>query len=337
RGHWCSRCAIKRNSEAQKLSIEEMHELAKSKGGKCLSEKYDTARTKLLWKCKYGHHWHATPDAVKRISWCPYCSQGISERVCRKYFESLFGKNFPKVRPKWLVAPSEKTLELDGYCKELKLAFEYQGKQHYKHINHFSREMSFERRIEYDKLKKKMCRLNGVVLIEIPYKIKFENMGKYIVNQCEKNSIDVPNRDVKFDSFKFYYPEQIKELQEIASSRGGKLLSTNYVNSETKLEWKCKYGHIWMAIPASIRIGRWCPRCACRGPSARLSIEDMQKIAKDRGGECLSSEYKNARTNLKWRCKEGHVWMAIPDNVKNKEQWCQKCYYNRRKTSSRTR
>ena len=46
---------------------------------------------------------------------------GISEKICRKYFEYLFNKPFNRIRPSWL---SE--LELDGYNEELNIAFEYQ-------------------------------------------------------------------------------------------------------------------------------------------------------------------------------------------------------------------
>jgi hypothetical protein len=48
----------------------------------------------------------------------------------------------------------------------------------------------------------------------------------------------------------------------------------------------------------------------------KLTIEEMKQIAQDRGGECLSDEYVNTMTNLKWRCKDGHVWEARPLNIK---------------------
>ena len=55
-------------------TIDEMQNLAKSRGGKCLSKKYVNARTKLLWECKEGHRWSAVPDSVKRGTWCPKCA-----------------------------------------------------------------------------------------------------------------------------------------------------------------------------------------------------------------------------------------------------------------------
>jgi len=36
-------------------------------------------------------------------------------------------------------------------------------------------------------------------------------------------------------------------LQEHAVSKNGKLLSDNYINNTTKMEWQCEKGHIWSA------------------------------------------------------------------------------------------
>ena len=51
----------------------------------------------------------------------------------------------------------------------------------------------------------------------------------------------------------------------------------------------------------------------------------MQKIAKERGGKCLSKKYINANQKLKWQCSEGHTWYAIPASIKNMKKWCRKC------------
>ena len=59
--------------------------------------------------------------------------------------------------------------------------------------------------------------------------------------------------------------------------------------------------------------------------SKKLIIEEMQAVAKERGGECLSREYVNSTTKLKWQCAEGHTWMATPGDVKNSGSWCPEC------------
>lgn len=55
----------------------------------------------------------------------------------------------------------------------------------------------------------------------------------------------------------------IDDMCKVAEARGGKCLSDEYINGKTKLEWECKEGHMWWAIPNSVRgQGRWCPDCA---------------------------------------------------------------------------
>ena len=51
----------------------------------------------------------------------------------------------------------------------------------------------------------------------------------------------------------------IEEMQSIAEQRGGKCLSTFYVNCNTKLELDCFEGHVWPATANDVTGGTWCP------------------------------------------------------------------------------
>jgi hypothetical protein len=109
-------------------------------------------------------------------------------------------------------------------------------------------------------------------------------------------------------------------MQEIAAERGGRCLSTEYVNSSTKLKWECALGHVWEATPQAIKKGKWCVECA----GSQFTIEAMQKIASERGGKCLSDRYVNTSTKLKWECDKGHTWEATPSVIR-KGDWCPEC------------
>lgn len=63
---------------AIKGRIEKMREIAKSKGGKCLSTEYFTSRTKLKWECgECEQEFWASPEYVKNDNkWCPNCEGG---------------------------------------------------------------------------------------------------------------------------------------------------------------------------------------------------------------------------------------------------------------------
>ncbi|MFP3414319.1 hypothetical protein SB773_22455 [Bacillus sp. SIMBA_074] len=76
----------------------------------------------------------------------------------------------------------------------------------------------------------------------------------------------------------------IEYMHELAKAKGGKCLSTTYVNNRTKLLWQCAKGHIWETKPLVIVNGRWCPECAGK---KKLTIEDM-KLAAKKGGVNVS-------------------------------------------------
>ena len=82
---------------------------------------------------------------------------------------------------------------------------------------------------------------------------------------------------------------RIEEMHNFVSERGGKCLSTEYIHSTTKLKWECAEGHTWEARPNSVKSGNWCRLCS--NVKISLTIEEMQKIAAERGGKCLSPEY----------------------------------------------
>lgn len=122
----------------------------------------------------------------------------------------------------------------------------------------------------------------------------------------------------------------LQDFSKIAQQNGGKCLSRKYHNINTKLKWQCQLGHIWEATPNKIKQGRWCPKCGIikMADAQRGSINDAIKLAKMKGGKCLSTEYKTARTKLKWQCSKGHIWEAPMSAIKNSGTWCPMCSGN---------
>ena len=70
-----------------------------------------------------NHLFERRPTNLKRGDWCPVCSQGKFEKICRGFFEEIFQNNFPKKRPNWLVNSRGNQMELDGYNEELGIAY----------------------------------------------------------------------------------------------------------------------------------------------------------------------------------------------------------------------
>ncbi|MGD0651725.1 MAG: hypothetical protein ABSA97_11400 [Verrucomicrobiia bacterium] len=324
-GMWCPTCG-----GTQKKTIEEMKALAIERGGECLSKIYAGIEIKLLWECAEGHRWEAQPNSISSGSWCPTCSSALAERICRAYFEQLFGKPFPKIRPLWLQGHSGRRLELDGYCKELGLAFEHQGPHHYGLDIYSPAKLSrAARQRERDRLKRLLCRKNGVVLIsvpEIPVRLRQDEVRDFIRRECEKRRISMPEDfDTKPVDLRDAYavPEtrrQFERLVAIAKERGGKCLSRAYRGHYEKLLWQCRNGHRWRSAPAKIKSGQWCPYCA----NLRLTIYDMRASAEQRGGRYLSSKYLGGKRKLLWECEKGHRWRAVPPSVRM-GTWCPVC------------
>lgn len=105
------------------------------------------------------------------------------EKLVKSLAESIIHPCvFKKVRPKWLRNPeTNRNLELDMYCDELKLALEYNSKIHYEFAPHIHGTMQkFEKMQQRDKRKILLCKQAGVRLIVVPYWIPEDQLQKWL-------------------------------------------------------------------------------------------------------------------------------------------------------------
>lgn len=119
----------------------------------------------------------------------------------------------------------------------------------------------------------------------------------------------------------------LAEIQRKAGARGGRCLSTEYVNAHTPLLFECAAGHRWTTTYTYVREGSWCP--ACFHNRHRGTIEEMRALAASHGGECLSQTYEDQMQPLRWRCAAGHEWESTAHTTK--QHWCKRCYHERRR------
>lgn len=156
--------------------LDQLKLVAKNRDGYCLSDQYFGSRKKLSWKCSFGHIWEAIPANVKFGSWCPICNEVRkdnkfkTEEMCREIFFEIFNMCFKRSRPIWLIGPKKYPLELDGLNEKLRIAFEYNGFQHYNEVNFFKinkEKIKYQR--EKEDLKIKKCVEHGIKLIIIPF------------------------------------------------------------------------------------------------------------------------------------------------------------------------
>jgi hypothetical protein len=142
------------------MRIEKLRELAKTRGGDCLSTVYLGGKTKLEWVCKEGHTWQAVPYSVSTGTWCPVCAN--VQRIVKQTLSALLSPD------DWL-----------------------------------------------------------------------------------------------------------EVLRRHAQSKGGELLSSIYTNGRTRLRWRCKFDHEWLAMPTKVRQGTWCPYCARK--QTRVELAEVPK------------------------------------------------------------
>jgi len=75
-------------------------------------------------------------------------------------------------------------LEMDIFIPDLRFGIEYQGQQHYEPVKHWGGKEAFLKQKERDKRKRKLCKKNGIKLIEIKYNEPLTE--EYIYNRIQQ-------------------------------------------------------------------------------------------------------------------------------------------------------
>ena len=138
---------------------------------------------------------------------------------------------------------------------------------------------------------------------------------------------------------------QMEKAHSYAKTRGGQCLSDNseYKNSQSRLTWKCSHSDhpAWSGRFDSVVFQKsWCRKCKDVEHSRKMSkskgMDEPLKMAQDyafeKEGICLSTEYKNDKTLMTWKCKVSHhqSWQAKFNTLKKQHTWCKECYIERR-------
>lgn len=119
-------------------------------------------------------------------------SEGDSkgEKECRRILEVHYNLPFPKVRPDFLRNPvTGQNLEIDCFNKQLGLGVEFSGRQHFEFIPYFHTSRKyFQKQLQRDETKARLCRENGVKLIVVPWNVK--NIEEFLKPHLPTFSID---------------------------------------------------------------------------------------------------------------------------------------------------
>ena len=325
KGTWCPDCV-----GVRRLTLEQMSEIAKSRGGTCLSNRYRNTATKLEWRCSTGHEWSATPLQVKKGHWCPFCA---------------------RVAPLNLPVLQQIAALKGGCCLSLiyvnsshpvrwkcAVGHEWLARAHSIRDGYWCPVCAHNQRLRLEEMRQ-IAKERGGRCLSTSYKnastpLLWVCRHGHQWKACAANVKSGPRRKGSWcrecynGRRRFHERLSITAMRDLAVARGGMCLSPEYLGSKFKLTWKCGLGHHFQAAPSYIVQGTWCPVCA---RNQRLGLPLFQELAANRGGMCLSETYINERTVLNWRCADGHEWKAPPSKIK-RGSWCPTCAIIRRRS-----
>lgn len=138
------------------------------------------------------HYFKKHTFASKREGYRPG-GESRGENYARELALKIFEKPFDKIRPDFLKNNvTGHNLELDLYNKDLKLAIEVSGRQHYVYTPFFHKNNeAFTNQKYRDEIKRMLCERNGIKLIEVPYTVKLEDMETFLRIEARKLGFEV--------------------------------------------------------------------------------------------------------------------------------------------------
>ena len=329
---------IKKNKIALKSDDEKLNDLAK------MAEKYDGKLLSTEWlgadklyefyDNKTQQTFYKLYSSVRSGYWTN--DRGLLiEPICRQIFEHLFENKFKKTQS-ILTAKllgRSRPLELDGYCKKLNIAFEYQGDPAHWDKN----DNRFKDVHEKDLIKKEYCKKLGIVLIEIGEYSKsninddelFNHVMSFIIKTYNEQNLPLPAFNEKLFKIDFtkisHALEQLEKLDEIAKSNNGKLLSTEWRGWNNKYLFKNDKEEEFLISPHNLKNRGW-PKditkynngVIFRKKTDNDLFEELQLLAEQNGGKLIDTEWKGSHFDYSFKHSNGKIFQINSPNLKRR-------------------
>ena len=190
KGTGCPKCRAEKTRQIFGMTNDEfINRIKKLYGDLYNTSKvdYKTINDEVILICKEHGEFRKTPlQLLYKKSACPICSMSNLEKIVmgklnEKKIEYVFQANKNKL--KFLQSNiSCASLSLDFYLPQYNIAIECQGSQHFEPNEYFGGEEAFEKQIERDERKKKLCEENNVKLIYINYFDSIDEINNKLQN-----------------------------------------------------------------------------------------------------------------------------------------------------------
>lgn len=193
-GHGCKLCGIEKSRKKKLLKVENVIKIA----NKAHDYNYDYSEidyqgmSKDIYPiCKehgkfkvnaYNHLFHhcGCPECSLRKH---YSEKQLYDYVKETFSDALYNYHNPKLLGR---------LSLDIYIPSLKVGIEFQGEQHFRPVDWFGGEKSFQKIMDRDKRKKEICRKNGIQLFYLTkYKVPDGFDEYYVYKDRERLMEDI--------------------------------------------------------------------------------------------------------------------------------------------------
>jgi hypothetical protein len=170
KGSRCKICNTEQIKADRRLSYEYVKKYIEDDDEKLISTTYENTNSHLDVQCnKCTQIYKVCFNSFRCNVRCPKCYSSISKGE-EKILNFLNEKGIiHKQQAKLPGCAHKNILKFDFYIKDLNLAIEFQGQQHYKAVDLFGGVKSFEELQIRDKIKVDYCRKNKIGLLIIPY------------------------------------------------------------------------------------------------------------------------------------------------------------------------
>ena len=339
-GKWCRLCGRALAGAKKKAPTEaRLKELVAAHGGAILTDRYRDSTTPMRFRCAKDHEWAAPPANVLNGFWCRQCSnkrryatarsrvierlQEIARRHGGEVMRAETGNrhtlyDFRCARGHYWRSLAA-TVDRGGWCQEC-VPDTYLGRVR-KIAQQHGGELLSEKYENEDTTMSYRCAAGHV----------FEQRAGDTVGGSWCLQCSIVRRAERSKA-----PARAR-LYRIVTERGGSVLSPAYVNSQTRMRFRCARGHEWETVPGSILMGSWCLECLKieRALHPEIRVGKTEKVAKEvkdrferavrkRGGEILPPGFISFKRDLSLRCAHGHTWTAPPQSIQD-GMWCPNC------------
>lgn len=171
----CPKCCNRHIRNSQELLIELNKKHNKRYEYFDLNNKKMMDRIKVFCNSCKNYFYPKLNDHIHG-SGCPYCNRSRAEVKIEDFLIKNKINIIPQYKIKWL-----KRQSLDFYLPDYNIAIECQGIQHFEIVEAFGGETEHLKVIERDKIKKRLCKENGVNLIYF--------LNEYFVKYLEEDDI----------------------------------------------------------------------------------------------------------------------------------------------------